>query len=101
MGGLSDDIMIDKGTVCSKHSVELESLLLWWGRLPSGLLTAPLRHTFHGINLHLEYYDDDVLTAIIRRSAKDINVLAMYRRRVRVATRSRGTPHVPTHFFGV
>ena len=28
------DIMIDKGMICSKHSVRLESFLLWWGDYP-------------------------------------------------------------------
>ena len=58
-----------------------------------GLLTAPLRARF-GINLHLEYYDDDVLTAIIRRSAKILNVPCDVQAAGEIASRSRGTPRI-------
>lgn len=59
----------------------------------SGLLTAPLRARF-GINLHLEYYDDDVLSGIIRRSAGILNVPCSTRAASEIASRSRGTPRI-------
>ena len=60
----------------------------------SGLLTAPLRARF-GINLHLEYYDDDVLSGIIRRSAGILNVpCSLQRAASEIASRSRGTPRI-------
>lgn len=59
----------------------------------SGLLTAPLRARF-GINLHLEYYDDDVLTSIIRRSANILNVPCDMKAAGEIASRSRGTPRI-------
>ena len=58
-----------------------------------GLLTAPLRARF-GINLHLEYYDDDVLTSIIRRSANILNVPCDMKAAGEIASRSRGTPRI-------
>ena len=59
----------------------------------SGLLTAPLRARF-GINLHLEYYDDDVLSGIIRRSASILDVPCSTRAASEIASRSRGTPRI-------
>ena len=59
----------------------------------SGLLTAPLRARF-GINLHLEYYDDDVLGGIIRRSANILDVPCSTRAASEIAGRSRGTPRI-------
>ena len=59
----------------------------------SGLLTAPLRARF-GINLHLEYYDDDILSNIIRRSASILDVPCSLRAAGEIASRSRGTPRI-------
>ena len=67
------DIMIDKGPSARSIQLELSPFTLVGATTRSGLLTAPLRARF-GINLHLEYYDDDVLTSIIRRSATILNV---------------------------
>ena len=62
------DIMIDKGPSARSIQIELAPFTLI-----GGLLTAPLRARF-GINLHLEYYDNDVITTIIRRSARILDV---------------------------
>ena len=62
------DIMIDKGPSARSIQIDLNPFTLVGATTRSGLLTAPLRARF-GINLHLEYYDDDVLSGIIRRQA--------------------------------
>ena len=67
------DIMIDKGPSARSIQLELSPFTFVGATTRSGLLTAPLRARF-GINLHLEYYDDDVLTSIIRRSATILNL---------------------------
>ena len=59
----------------------------------SGLLTAPLRARF-GINLHLEYYDDDILSNIISRSAGILDVPCSSQAAGEIASRSRGTPRI-------
>ena len=53
------DIMIDKGPSARSIQIDLNPFTLVGATTRSGLLTAPLRARF-GINLHLEYYDDDV-----------------------------------------
>jgi Holliday junction DNA helicase RuvB len=57
------------------------------------LLTSPLRARF-GINCHLEYYDQDVLERIIRRSARLLNIECTREASLEIALRSRGTPRV-------
>ena len=46
------------------------------------------------INLHLEYYDDDILSNIIRRSASILDVPCSVRAASEIASRSRGTPRI-------
>ena len=87
------DIMIDKGPSARSIRVGVEPVYLVGATTRSGLLTAPLRARF-GINLHLEYYDDDVLTSIIRRSATILNVPCDVKAAGEIASRSRGTPRI-------
>lgn len=87
------DIMIDKGPSARSIQLELSPFTLVGATTRSGLLTAPLRARF-GINLHLEYYDDDVLTSIIRRSANILNVSCDMKAAGEIASRSRGTPRI-------
>ena len=87
------DIMIDKGPSARSIQLELSPFTLVGATTRSGLLTAPLRARF-GINLHLEYYDDDVLTSIIRRSATILNVPCDVKAAGEIASRSRGTPRI-------
>ena len=87
------DIMIDKGPSARSIQLELSPFTLVGATTRSGLLTAPLRARF-GINLHLEYYDDDVLTSIIRRSATILNVPCDMKAAGEIASRSRGTPRI-------
>ena len=63
------DIMIDKGPSARSIQLDLNPFTLVGATTRSGLLTAPLRARF-GINLHLEYYDDAVLSRIILASTR-------------------------------
>jgi Holliday junction DNA helicase RuvB len=47
-----------------------------------------------GINLHLEYYDNEIITGIICRSAKILNVPCDVQAAGEIASRSRGTPRI-------
>ena len=87
------DIMIDKGPSARSIQIDLNPFTLVGATTRSGLLTAPLRARF-GINLHLEYYDDEVLSGIIRRSASILDVPCSNRAAGEIAGRSRGTPRI-------
>jgi Holliday junction DNA helicase RuvB len=87
------DIMIDKGPSARSIQIDLSPFTLVGATTRSGLLTAPLRARF-GINLHLEYYDDDILSNIIRRSAGILDVPCSFPASGEIASRSRGTPRI-------
>jgi len=87
------DIMIDKGPSARSVQLTLNHFTLIGATTRSGLLTSPLRARF-GINFHLEYYDQDILTGIVRRSAKILNVKIDDSAAVEIGRRSRGTPRI-------
>src|ERR1035437_5858265 len=87
------DIMIDKGPSARSIQLELNHFTLIGATTRSGLLTAPLRARF-GINCHLEYYDVDILTDIVKRSAKILDVKIYKDAAIEIARRSRGTPRI-------
>jgi Holliday junction DNA helicase RuvB len=87
------DIMIDKGPSARSVQLTLNKFTLIGATTRSGLLTSPLRARF-GIKFHLEYYDHDVLTGIVKRSADILKILIDNDAAVEIAKRSRGTPRI-------
>lgn len=87
------DIMIDKGPGARSVQLSLTPFTLIGATTRSGLLTSPLRARF-GINCHLEYYDHEVLTDIVKRSAHLLDVPIYDDAALEIARRSRGTPRV-------
>ena len=87
------DIMIDKGPSARSIQIDLNPFTLVGATTRSGLLTAPLRARF-GINLHLEYYEPETLTRILKRSANILQVPMSDDAAVEIARRSRGTPRI-------
>ncbi len=87
------DIMIDKGPGARSVQLNLSPFTLIGATTRSGLLTPPLRARF-GIKCHLEYYDHEVLTNIVLRSARLLNVECTSEAAGEIAMRSRGTPRV-------
>lgn len=87
------DIMIDKGPSARSIQIDLNPFTLIGATTRSGLLTSPLRARF-GINCHLEYYDVDVLTTIVIRSARILDVPIDFEAAGEIASRSRGTPRI-------
>jgi holliday junction DNA helicase RuvB len=87
------DIMIDKGPSARSVQLTLNNFTLIGATTRSGLLTSPLRARF-GIKFHLEYYDHEILTGIVKRSAGILNVKIDETAAVEIARRSRGTPRI-------
>ncbi|MDY6205410.1 MAG: Holliday junction branch migration DNA helicase RuvB [Prevotella sp.] len=87
------DIMIDKGPSARSIQIDLNPFTLVAATTRSGLLTAPLRARF-GINLHLEYYEPETLTRIVKRSASILQIPIDDEAAVEIARRSRGTPRI-------
>jgi holliday junction DNA helicase RuvB len=87
------DIMIDKGPSARSVQLTLNNFTLIGATTRSGLLTSPLRARF-GIKFHLEYYDHEILTGIVKRSAGILNVKIDEDAAIEIARRSRGTPRI-------
>jgi Holliday junction DNA helicase RuvB len=87
------DIMIDKGPSARSVQLTLNNFTLIGATTRSGLLTSPLRARF-GIKFHLEYYDHEILTGIVKRSAGILGVKIDEEAAVEIARRSRGTPRI-------
>ncbi len=87
------DIMIDKGPSARSVQLQLNPFTLIGATTRSGLLTSPLRARF-GIKAHLEYYDADILTGIVKRSAGILDVEITDDAASEIAFRSRGTPRI-------
>ena len=87
------DIMIDKGPSARSVQLSLNNFTLIGATTRSGLLTSPLRARF-GIKFHLEYYDNEVLKGIIKRSAGILNIDIHDNAAGEIASRSRGTPRI-------
>ncbi len=87
------DIVLDKGPSARSIQIELAPFTLIGATTRSGLLTSPLRARF-GITCHLQYYDTDVLSGIVKRSASILGVKIDDQAAHEVALRSRGTPRI-------
>ena len=87
------DIVLDKGPSARSIQIELAPFTLIGATTRSGLLTSPLRARF-GITCHLEYYDTAVLSSIVKRSARIIDISIDDDAAWEVALRSRGTPRI-------
>ncbi|MBN2666102.1 MAG: Holliday junction branch migration DNA helicase RuvB [Bacteroidales bacterium] len=87
------DIMLDKGPSARSVQLTLNKFTLIGATTRSGLLTSPLRARF-GITFHLEYYDHEVLTGIVKRSAGILGVKIGGDAAEEIARRSRGTPRI-------
>ena len=87
------DIMLDKGPSARSIQIELAPFTLIGATTRSGLLTSPLRARF-GIQCHLEYYDTAVLSGIVERSARILDVSIDDDAAIEIARRSRGTPRI-------
>lgn len=87
------DFTVDSGMHAKTINFPLKRFTLIGATTRAGLLSAPLRGRF-GMVYHLEFYNNDDLTKIIKRSADilnlgyDIDCLHL------IASRSRGTPRI-------
>ena len=87
------DIMIESGPNARSVQINLEPFTLIGATTRSGLLTAPMRARF-GISSRLQYYSTELLTHIIQRSSKILNVPNSMEASIEIAGRSRGTPRI-------
>ena len=87
------DIMIETGPNARTVQINLNPFTLVGATTRSGLLTSPMRARF-GISSRLQYYNTELLTTIVQRSASILNVPISMEAAIEIAGRSRGTPRI-------
>ncbi|MFH4968523.1 Holliday junction branch migration DNA helicase RuvB [Gaetbulibacter sp. M240] len=87
------DIMIETGPNARTVQINLNPFTLVGATTRSGLLTSPMRARF-GIQSRLQYYNTELLTTILERSAGILDVPISMEAAVEIAGRSRGTPRI-------
>ena len=87
------DIMIETGPNARTVQINLNPFTLIGATTRSGLLTAPMRARF-GINSRLEYYNTELLSTIVQRSSKILDIEINDNASIEIAGRSRGTPRI-------
>ncbi len=87
------DFVLDKGPYAKAFPLAVKAFTLVGATTRKGLLSSPLRERF-GLNFELDFYTDDELTLIVRRSAGLLNVRVQPEAAEHVARRSRGTPRI-------
>jgi Holliday junction DNA helicase RuvB len=92
------DIMLDSGPNARSVQINLNPFTLIGATTRAGLLTSPLRARF-GINSRLEYYDSQLLTKIVNRSAEILATPIEADAAFEIARRSRGTPRIANNLL--
>lgn len=87
------DIMIESGPNARSVQINLNPFTLIGATTRSGLLTAPMRARF-GIQSRLEYYNTELLSSIVMRSADILKTPISEDAAIEIAGRSRGTPRI-------
>lgn len=87
------DVVVGKGAGATAIPLEIPRFTLVGATTRSGLLTSPLRDRF-GFTAHLDFYEDEFLARIIKRSAQLLEIAIDEDSINEVASRSRGTPRI-------
>ncbi len=87
------DILIGKGPSARSIRLDLPKFTLVGATTRAGLLTSPLRDRF-GVMFRMEFYTEDELTEIVKRSSKILEIDIEEKGAAEIAGRSRGTPRI-------
>jgi len=93
MEDFSVNFVFDKGVHARSHKYRLKRFALVGATTRVGLLSSPLRDRF-GILRRLDFYDDQELIEIARRSASLLGVDITDEGAYELSKRSRGTPRI-------
>ena len=87
------DIVVGKGPAASSIRLPLPPFTLVGATTRTGMITGPLRDRF-GLVARLDFYHDDELESIVRRTASIVGVAITEQGAWEIARRSRGTPRI-------
>jgi holliday junction DNA helicase RuvB len=87
------DIRLSEGPKATTITMPIERFTLVGATTRFGMLTSPMRARF-GIVERLNYYPEDALELIVRRTAEVLQVPCDHEGAAEIARRSRGTPRI-------
>jgi Holliday junction DNA helicase RuvB len=87
------DVMIGKGPSARSLRLSLKPFTVVGATTRAGRISGPLRDRF-GMTYRLDFYGEDDLAAIVRRSAGILDVSMDGDAAVQIASRGRGTPRI-------
>ena len=93
------DIIIGKGPSARTIQLELPPFTLIAATTRIALLSAPLRSRFSGGTFRLEFYSEQEIGEIIRRSAKILGITIDEEAITEIAKRARFTPRTANYFL--
>lgn len=93
------DIIIGKGPSARTIQLELPPFTLIAATTKIAMISAPLRSRFSGGIFRLEFYTDDEIAQIIKRSSKILGVDAEEDAFMEIAKRSRQTPRTANYIL--
>ncbi len=93
------DIVIGKGPSARTIQLDLPPFTLIGATTRISLLSAPLRSRFSGGVYRLQYYTDEEIALIVRRSAKILGTVLPKDASDEIAKRSRFTPRIANYYL--
>lgn len=93
------DIVIGKGPSARTVQLELPPFTLIAATTRISLLSAPLRSRFSGGTFRLQYYNENEIAEILRRSAKILNIGIDKDSLKEISLRSRATPRTANYLL--
>ncbi len=93
------DIVIGKGPSARTIQLDLPPFTLIGATTRISLLSAPLRSRFSGGVYRLQYYTDEEIALIVRRSAKILGTVLPEDASDEIAKRSRFTPRIANYYL--
>ena len=93
------DIVIGKGPSARTVQLELPPFTLVAATTRISMLSAPLRSRFSGGTFRLNYYNEEEIAEILKRSAKILNIAIDAVSLTEIAQRSRATPRTANYLL--
>ena len=93
------DIIIGKGPSARTVQLELPPFTMVAATTRISLLSSPLRSRFSGGTFRLEFYSDDEIATILKRSAELLNIKTTDELLAKIAKRCRATPRTANYLL--
>lgn len=87
------DIVLGKGPSARSVRLKLQKFTIVGATTRIGLISSPMRDRF-GLVQQIDFYDDNNLSEIVKRTAKVLNTIIDEKAAEEIAKRARGTPRI-------